>query len=171
MMLTGEAFADAFGRVREVVRSTLDAMSPDDLTRRPADGTNTVAWLVWHLSRVQDDHLADAFGAEQVWTSQGWADRFRLPLDPSDTGYGHTPGQVASVRLTADQLLAYLEAVHARTTEQLSAVTDPDLDRVVDASYDPPVTLGVRLVSVISDDLQHAGQAAYVRGLLAAQGA
>jgi hypothetical protein len=37
---------------------------------------------------------------------------------------------------------------------------------VVDASWDPPVTLGVRLVSVISDDLQHAGQAAYLRGMI-----
>ena len=39
-------------------------------------------------------------------------------------------------------------------------------DRVVDRTWDPPVTLGVRLVSILDDDTQHAGQAAYVRGLL-----
>ncbi|WNB84390.1 mycothiol transferase [Cellulomonas sp. ATA003] len=169
-MLAAEALADGFGRVREVVRSTLDGIDPDDLARPPAEGTNTVAWLVWHLARVQDDHLADAFDADQVWVAEGWADRFGLALDPADTGYGHTPEQVAAVQAPADLLLGYLEAVHARTTEHLSAVTDADLDRVVDSSYDPPVTLGVRLVSVIGDDLQHAGQAAYVRGLLAAAG-
>jgi uncharacterized damage-inducible protein DinB len=168
VMLAAEVLGDAFGRVREVVRSVLDGLAPEDLVRRPAEGTNPIGWLVWHLTRVQDDHLADAFGGEQVWTSQGWAQRLGLDLDPSDTGYGHTDEQVAAVQLSGEQLLAYVEAVHAQTAEYLSTVTDPDLDRVVDTSYDPPVTLGVRLVSVISDDLQHAGQAAYVRGLLAA---
>ena len=165
-MLAAEALADAFGRVREVARRTVDGLSTEDLARRPADGANSIAWLVWHLARIQDDHLADAFDGEQVWISQGWVARLGLPLDPSETGYGHTADQVASVVIPPEQLLAYVEAVHAQTAEYLSTLTDPDLDRVVDTSYDPPVTLGVRLVSVISDDLQHAGQAAYVRGLL-----
>ncbi len=164
-MLAAEVLGDGFGRVRGVVRSTLAGMSADDLVQRPGGG-NPVGWLVWHLARVQDDHVADAFGSDQVWTSQGWAERCGLPLDPADTGYRHTDEQVAAVRLDPDVLLGYVEAVHARTTEHLSAVTDADLDRVVDTSWDPPVTLGVRLVSVLSDDLQHAGQAAYVRGLL-----
>ncbi|GAA2723166.1 mycothiol transferase [Cellulomonas aerilata] len=166
-MLAAETLADAFGRVRDVVRSAVDGLAPDDLTRAPADGTNPIGWLVWHLTRIQDDHLADAFDGDQVWTSQGWADRFGLPLDPSDTGYGHSADEVASVRVpSAELLLAYHEAVHAQTAEYLSSLLDEDLDRVVDTSWDPPVTLGVRLVSVISDDLQHAGQAAYARGML-----
>ena len=165
-MLAAEALADAFGRAREVVRSTVEGLSAEDLARRPSEGANSVAWLVWHLARVQDDHLAAAFDGEQVWTSQGWPARLGLDLDPADTGYGHTAEQVASVVVEGDQLLAYAEAVHAQTAEYLSTVTDDDLDRVVDTSYEPAVTLGVRLVSVLSDDLQHAGQAAYVRGLL-----
>ncbi|WP_298457110.1 mycothiol transferase [uncultured Cellulomonas sp.] len=165
-MLSGEVLADGFGRIREVVRSVLDGLDPQGLAHRPSGVGNSVGWLVWHLARVQDDHLADAFDADQVWTSQGWVERFGLPFDPTDTGYGHDGDQVAAVQVDGQLLLAYLEAVHARTAEHLSAVTDEDLDRVVDASYDPPVTLGVRLVSVLSDDLQHAGQAAYVRGLL-----
>lgn len=164
-MLAAEVLADGFGRIREVVRATLDGQSATDLARRPDGAGNPVGWLVWHLTRVQDDHVADAFGSEPVWTSEGWAERFGLPLDPDDTGYGHTAEQVAAVRADAGLLLGYFEAVHARTLEHLSAVTEPDLDRVVDTSHDPPVTLGVRLVSVLSDDLQHAGQAAYVRGL------
>jgi uncharacterized damage-inducible protein DinB len=165
-MLAAEALADAFGRVREVVRSTLDGLSAQDLARRPAEGANSIGWLVWHLARVQDHHLADAFDGEQVWTSQGWFARLGLPLDATDTGFGHTAEQVAAVVVEGDQLLAYVEAVHAQTAEYLSTLTDGDLDRVVDTSYQPAVTLGVRLVSVVSDDLQHAGQAAYVRGLL-----
>ncbi len=168
-MLAAEVLGDGFGRVREVVRATLGGLSPQDLTRRPADGANPVGWLVWHLTRVQDDHVAGAFGTDQVWTSQGWFARLGLSLDVADTGFGHTAEQVAAVQVpSADLLLAYHEAVHAQTAEYLSTLLDEDLDRVVDTSYDPPVTLGVRLVSVISDDLQHAGQAAYVRGLLGA---
>lgn len=165
-MLAAEAIADAFGRVREVVRTTVDGLSAEDLARRPAEGANSIGWLVWHLARVQDDHLADAFDSDQVWTSQGWPARLGLDLDPGDTGFGHDPEQVASVVVEPDLLLAYVELVHARTVEHLSTVTDADLDRVVDTSYTPAVTLGVRLVSVVSDDLQHAGQAAYLRGLL-----
>ena len=166
-MLAAEILADAFGRVREVVRTTVGDLSPDDLARQPGDGTNPVGWLVWHLTRVQDDHVADAFGGEQVWVSQGWAERFGREPDPHDTGYGHTPDQVRALRVpSVEVLLGYHEAVHAVTAERLSAVLDEDLDGVVDTSYAPPVTLGVRLVSVIGDDLQHAGQAALLRGVL-----
>lgn len=158
---------DGYGRIQEEVRRVLRGVDDDLLTVVPEPGANTIAWLVWHLTRVQDDHLADAFGGRQVWTSGGWAERFALPLPAEDTGYGHSATEVAAVRVPGALLLEYHEAVHARSVELLSAVAPADLDRVVDTRWDPPVTLGVRLVSVLADDLQHAGQAAYLRGLLA----
>ena len=69
--------------------------------------------------------------------------------------------QVAS----GDLLLGYHDAVHEQTIRYVERLTDADLSRIVDESWDPPVSLDVRLVSVISDDLQHAGQAAFVRGV------
>ena len=155
---------DAFGRVRDGVQACLDAVPADALVSRPTRESNSIAWLIWHLSRVQDDHLAAAFGQPQVWHAGGWADKFGLPFDDADTGYGHSAEQVGAVDVSAGLLLDYHDAVTAATIGYLSAA-NLDLDRVVDADYDPPVTLGVRLVSVISDDLQHVGQAAYVRGL------
>jgi uncharacterized damage-inducible protein DinB len=122
--------------------------------------------LVWHLTRVQDDHIADVAGTGQVWTDDGYAERFDLPFDPHDIGYGHTTEQVGQVRAAAGPLLDYYRATHARTLAFVDTVTPDDLDRVVDTRWDPPVTLGVRLVSVVNDCTQHAGQAAYVRGLL-----
>jgi hypothetical protein len=114
---------------------------------------------------VQDDHIADAFGVPQVWTEYG--KRFELPLEPYDTGYGHTSEQVARVTVpSADLLTGYYDAVHEQTVRLVSAVTDPDLDRIVDEGWDPPVSLGVRLVSVIDDCAQHVGQAAFIRGVL-----
>ncbi|WP_108723895.1 mycothiol transferase [Cellulomonas timonensis] len=165
-----DVLVDGFGRVREVVHAALRRQTPDDLAWRPAPGANTIGWLVWHLTRVQDDHVADAFDLPQVWTAHGWAERLDLPRPPGDTGYGDTAEQVGALRASADALAGYHDAVHARTVELLAGVDAADLDRIVDTSWDPPVTLGVRLVSVLSDDLQHAGQAAYVRGLARARG-
>ncbi|HZZ45954.1 MAG TPA: DUF664 domain-containing protein [Pseudonocardia sp.] len=163
-MKTADLLADAFGRIQEVVREAVDGLTRDQLALRIDPEANSISWLVWHLARVQDDHVAGAFGLPQVWTEQGWAKRFALPLADPDIGYGHSPAEVGQVELAADELLGYFDAVHAQTLGAVSAVTEDDLERVVDANWDPPVTLGVRLVSVISDDLQHAGQAAYLRG-------
>ncbi|MFP5334858.1 MAG: mycothiol transferase [Actinomycetes bacterium] len=165
-MDTAGLLTDAFGRVREVVHETLDGITAAQLHWRADTDANTVAWLVWHLTRVQDDHVADVAGREQVWTAQGWHERFGLPLPVGDIGYGHDSDEVASVRVPdAALLLGYLDAVHASTVAFVAGLSGEDLDRVVDTRWDPPVTLGVRLVSVVSDDLQHAGQAALLRGI------
>src|SRR5215207_4115445 len=165
-MNTSELLIDAFGRIKEVVHEVVDRLDENHLSIRPNDHGNSVAWLIWHLTRIQDDHLADAGGYEQVYTADGWHKRLGLPFDPSDTGYGHSAEEVAAVKVPADLLAGYYDAVHGRTVRFLEGLSDDDLDRIVDKRWNPPVTLGVRLVSVISDDLQHAGQAAYVKGLL-----
>ena len=162
-----DLLVDGFDRIHESLRAAIDGLSPDRLAHRIAPGANPVGWLAWHLLRVQDDHVADVAGREQVWTAEGWVERFGLDLDPAATGYGMDDAEVDRVRIpSADLLLGYSDAVHARTLEFLRRTSADDLDRIVDESWDPPVTLGVRLVSVLSDDLQHVGQAAYVRGLL-----
>ncbi|MEU1888057.1 DinB family protein [Micromonospora sp. WMMD987] len=157
----------AYGQLPDLVRAAVDGLSPDELCRAPGEGANPVGWLVWHLTRIQDQQVAELSGADQVWVSGDWAARFGLPADPADTGFGHTPEQVAAVRPeNAEALVGYHGAVAERTAAFLAGLRPADLDRVVDEHWDPPVTLGVRLVSVVSDDLQHVGQAAYLRGLL-----
>ena len=165
-MTSADLLADAFDRIRGVVANALAGLTDEQLAIQVGPVANPVGWLVWHLTRIQDDHVCDVAGVEQAWTAQGWYERFGLPFPVTDHGYGHTEQQVEQVRAPGELLRGYHDAVHARTIEYVKTLRDPDLDRVVDTSWDPPVTLGVRLVSVISDDLQHAGQAAYVRGLL-----
>ena len=158
---------ELFGRIPSVARDAVEGLDAERLTRRPGPGANSVAWLVWHLARVQDHHVAELLGEEQIFVTGGWAPRFGLGPDPGNTGYGHTSEEVAAVRPDGpDVLLAYLGAVQARTTEMLAGLEAAELDRVVDQRWNPPVTLGVRLVSIADDSLQHAGQAAYARGLL-----
>ncbi|MFI6339263.1 DinB family protein [Streptomyces sp. NPDC050535] len=157
---------DAYSRIQEEVHASVEGLPPDGLNTPPAVGANSISWLVWHLTRVQDDHVADVAELEQVWLAQGWADRFALGLPDRDTGYGHTPEQVAQVRVdSGDLLLGYYDAVHEQTLGFVRELGAKDLERVVDERWDPPVTLGARLVSVLADDLQHVGQAAYARGL------
>ena len=166
MASTADLLADAFGRIRDTGHEVLDGLTPEQLGYRIDGRANSIVWLVWHAVRIQDDHVAEVAGTEQVWTSAGWADRFDLPFDDSATGYGHSSDDVAAVQASAELLVGYLDAVVDRTLDYVLALTDDELDRVVDEHWDPPVTLAVRLVSVVNDDLQHLGQAAFVRGLL-----
>ncbi|NYF98501.1 mycothiol transferase [Janibacter cremeus] len=165
-MTPAELLIDAFDRVRDGALAVVDGLTEDQLAHRIAPDTNSIAWLVWHAYRVQDDHVADAAGLQQVWAARGFIEHFDLDLDEDDTGFGHTPAQVAKVRAPAHLLARYVEATHRQSVAWIGGLTEADLDRVVDDAWDPPVTLGVRLVSVVNDDTQHIGQAAYVRGLL-----
>lgn len=165
-MTPSAVLTDAFQRIADGVGRVVDDLTDDELAWRPGRDANPIGWLVWHLLRVQDDHVAEVADVEQVWTGQGFADRFALPYGVADTGYGHSSEHVGRLRVSADVLAAYAAAVHQQTVDYLAGLTEADLDRVVDDRWDPPVTLGVRLVSVLDDDAQHVGQAAYVRGLL-----
>jgi hypothetical protein len=158
---------ELYGRIRPLAGQAVEGLDGEALTRRPAPKANTIGWSVWHLARVQDHHISELLGGEQVWVGGDWARGCGLEADPANTGYGHTPEEVATVRPEGPQvLLSYLDAVDARTRDMLEGLEVQDLDRIVDRRWDPPVTLGVRLVSVADDSLQHVGQAAYVRGLL-----
>jgi len=173
MATSAELLIDGFGRIRENVADVLDGLTPEQLAYRIDADANPVSWLVWHLTRVQDDHVAAAFGVPQVWSSEGWARRLGLPTVMMDHGYGHTSAQVAAVAAacSASGLLGeYHEATYAQSVKLVSGVSDADLDRVVDTRWTPPVTLAVRLVSVLDDDMQHAGQAAFVRGVMLREG-
>jgi hypothetical protein len=170
MTAANDLLVDAFGRVRDSVQEVVDGLDEDRLAYRPDPGANSIAWLVWHLTRVQDDHIADVAGSEQLWTVGGWVERFRLPFDLRATGYGQDVAEVGEVRATPELLVGYQDAVHSATVHYVQTLRDDDYARVVDERWDPPVTLGVRLVSVVNDATQHVGQAAYVRGLISRLG-
>jgi hypothetical protein len=166
-MKTSDVLIDTFGRVREIVEHVVDGLTVDDLMYRPGPDANSIAWLVWHLTRIEDDHMSDLRGTEQAWTADGWISRFNLPFDPSATGYGFSTEEVAACRVDPPEILVgYHDAVCAESVRYLETIDGAELDRIVDTAWDPPVSAGVRIVSVVADTLEHAGQAAYVRGLL-----
>ncbi|MFP5316656.1 MAG: DinB family protein, partial [Actinomycetes bacterium] len=91
-----DVLLEAFGRMPEAVSQAVHGLDAGQLAYRPSlpDGSgahgNSIAWLIWHLTRVQDNHLADAAGRDELWLTDGWADRFALDLPSEDTGYGHS---------------------------------------------------------------------------------
>jgi hypothetical protein len=160
-----ELLRDAFTRLIEHVDELTDGLTDEISDYRPTSGANSIAWLIWHSARVQDLQLADVAGVEQVWTRDGWVDRFGLDLPRNDTGYGHGPEQVTKVKAPAELLSGYYHAVHKFSLEYVASVTAEELFRIVDTNWNPPVTASARLVSIIDDCAQHLGQAAYVRGI------
>ncbi|MGH3441289.1 MAG: mycothiol transferase [Nitriliruptorales bacterium] len=166
-MEVGEVLADAFTRGRENVRRVTDGLDAEALAYRPDPDANSIAWLVWHATRVHDDHVSEIAGEDQAWIANGWADRFGLPFDRAATGFGHSSEEVGAVRPDGRELLVgYHKDVVERTLAYLDTLEPADLDRIIDRRWDPPVTVGARLVSVVNDQTQHLGQAAYVRGML-----
>ncbi|HTZ16700.1 MAG TPA: mycothiol transferase [Mycobacterium sp.] len=160
-----ELLRDAFTRLIEHVDELTAGLTEDQANYRPTPDANSIAWLIWHSARVQDIQLAPIAGIEQVWTHDGWVDRFGLDLPRNDSGYGHGPDEVAKVRASAELLAGYYHALHKVTLDFVDRVTAEDLARIVDRNWDPPVTASARIVSIIDDCAQHLGQAAYVLGI------
>lgn len=158
---------ELYGRIPPLAASAVEGLSADELTTSPEPGANTIGWLAWHLARVQDHHVAELLDTDQIWVGGDWAARVGVTADPDNIGYGHDRAQMEAIRPDGPEVLVdYLDAVWSRTRTMLSSLGEDDLARIVDRRWDPPVTMGVRLVSIADDSLQHVGQAAYVRGLL-----
>lgn len=167
MTTANEILTDACTRVHELLPEVVSGLSVEELRWRPDAEANPVGWLVWHLTRVQDDHVAEIAGSDQLWSADGWAERFGLPYEESAIGFGQSSEEVAAFAVEDPELLTgYHAAVHSATLRLLGRLDDEEFARVVDRRFDPPVTVAARLVSVIGEIAQHAGQAAYVRGLL-----
>lgn len=163
-MNASEILRDAASRPAEAARSLRPHLTPETLNAHVGEQANSVAWLLWHMGREIDAQVASLGGHEQVWTAQGFG--ARLGLDDG-IGYGQTADEARAVRSDdADALLAYLDAATASLIAYLGTLDDDALGVVIDSSWDPPVTRGARLVSVIDDAAQHVGQIGYALGAL-----
>ncbi|MFC1908603.1 DinB family protein [Chloroflexota bacterium] len=163
---------DGYGRIAEILERTLKDLNEDDLNQQPKPDCNSIGWLAWHLTRSQDRQIADLMGEEQPWIIDGWHTRFNREANPQDTGNRHTPEEVTAFRSPdVETLLGYHRAVLERTNSYIASLSDADLDRELnEPRFQPLPTVGVRLISIMSDNLQHAGQASYLRGILQGRG-
>jgi len=167
LMNITDVFADFAQRPVEAARN-LPALSAEQLNAHPAGHPNSIAWLLWHAGREIDVQLAHLSGANEVWES--YRDKFGLGELGDSVGYGHSRDQAHQIRVSDQQLLVdYVQACLQALIEYTGTLSEEDLDEVIDHHWDPPVTRGVRLVSIVDDATQHVAQAAYAAGAVAGQ--
>ena len=156
---------EAYGRLPDEVHASMADLSTEQLAYRPSAEMNSIAWLVWHIGRGIDAQVSDLAGTEQVWRG-GWSEKFDSPFDESATGYGQSSSDVAAVKASSELLLGYFDDVYEQAITYVKTIDDESLNEVIDTNWDPPVTRGARLVSILGDAWQHVGQAAYLRGMI-----
>lgn len=158
---------DAYDRIPQFIEHVLKGLKQEDLDWQPREDSNSIGWLVWHLTRQQDAQIAALMDDEQLWNNDEWNKKFDRDPDPKDIGFGHTPEQVAAFRSPDIQtFINYLKTVVDKTKQYIETLSGDDLDRELNEPWFQPLpTVGVRLISILDDSLLHAGQAAYVRGL------
>lgn len=165
-MQGAEMIADSLGRIAGSLERGLQGISRETLHRIPSNATNSIAWLAWHLTRVQDDHVMQLAGRPVAWVEESWHELFGMSAE-NDFGFGWAPSRAAEFNADSCKLLLdYHQAVLERSLAYLGTVLPEDLDRVLDEpQWNPRPTVGVRLVSLVNDNTQHVGQIMYLRGL------
>lgn len=165
-MDSAELLKDLARRPLDAVGLLWDRVGPEDLNAHRGGHPNSIAWLLWHTGREIDAQVAQAADRPEVWSAQGWEEKFGLGVTGAGHGYGQSEDEARAVVVRDKEILrGYLEAVTEESLGYLDSLTAADLDEVIDRNWDPPVTRGTRLISVYADALQHVGQAAYVLGM------
>lgn len=155
------------GAYRTLLQAT-DGLTDAQLYAQPSPQTNSIAWLMWHLSRWRDAVSASVSGEPQLWEQDGWATRYGIPA--SRTGLGDTLEQVAAFRVERTLLFGYAEAAHQVTIARIARLTPEQLQQPVLVHTGEHRPAWRALASICSDSAQHSGQIAYLRGLFSGYG-
>ena len=167
MTAAQQLLEDLARRPAETAGLVLDGLGLQEAHTQPGGIHSSIVWLIWHAARQEDVQVAQLTGREQVWTAGDWAQRLGIDRGPEDFGFGDSAQDVGAVTTRSlEELAAYLTAVTEESVRYATALSDDDLAEVIDDSYDPPVTRGVRLISTFEDASTHLGQAAYARSLV-----
>ena len=162
-----EILTSGYEGVLRTLTYTLDGLNEDDLNWQPKPDCNSIGWLAWHLTRWHDVMVSNLMEEEQLWIKEGWYEKFGREADERDSGMGDKAEDLAKFTSPGGKtLLGYQEAVLERSKCFFPKLSQQDLDKVFEGTpFKPPPTWGMMLMGTLSDSLQHAGQAAYVRGL------
>ncbi|MEQ4208883.1 DinB family protein [Actinopolymorpha sp. B9G3] len=162
---------DLVHRTEREVLAVLDGLDASWLDIAAEPGTNSIGWLVWHLTRSYDRNVSELQNQQQLWQSEGWHARFGRAPDANDTGYRHSALQAAAFRSPGPNVLAgYHVAVVEMIDAYLDRAPDDDPDRLVTSpTLTNTASVHLRLIGVLVEALQHVGQAALLRGMLERQ--
>ncbi len=150
------------------IHQATEGLTDEQIYHQPSSDTNSMAWLIWHLSRWRDNISAAIAGEPQVWVSEGWAQRF--DIEPGRTGLGDSLEQVAAFRVERDLLLSYASAAHNALVERVSRMTAEDFDKEIEYMPGSSRPAWRALISVMGDSSEHTGQINYLRGMITGSG-
>ena len=149
----------------QALQRTLEGLTPAEVRWQPTLHTNHIAWLVWHMARMEDRWVSRVRQHPEVWTADGWAERFRM--DSASNGVGQTMEEVRAMpEIPLTDLLAYFDAVRAVTRPYLAQATDTDLSREYPLPRGGTVTGSWVLGHILVEESQHLGQVALLRGMM-----
>lgn len=164
---------DAAAVIAEFAKRPVDAvrafpeLTGEQLNAHPGGHPNSIAWLLWHSGRQVDSQLAELTGEGQLWFRAGFRERFGLGPAGDHDGIGHSEQQARAIVVKDWTLLCdYLEAMLEAVVEYWRSLSEAELAEIIDVSYTPHVSRGVRLVSLIDDCQQHVGTANHIAGAL-----
>ncbi|MEK7354143.1 MAG: DinB family protein [Chloroflexota bacterium] len=152
------------GTQRGVKRAT-DGLTAHELMWRPGPEANSIGLILFHGTRSEDTFIqATIQHKTTVWESEKWYEK--LGMSATDPGAGYTMEQVAAFKAPAlSDLLAYAEAVRAKTTEYIKELTPAQCDQKVTWGRMGEFTIGALLALIVNHYAQHAGEMSYLRGL------
>jgi uncharacterized damage-inducible protein DinB len=161
-----EAVRSGLEEYLQGLRSVLEGLTSPEARWQPTLHTNHIAWLVWHMARVEDAWVNRRLrGTTEVWVAEGWADRFGM--DHDSVGAGQTIEEIRAMPdIPLTDLMTYFDAVRTITRQYLDQVTDEELWREYQHPRRGSVT-GVWIVGhLLVEESQHTGQVALIRGMM-----
>jgi uncharacterized damage-inducible protein DinB len=166
MNLFKEAIRSALEEYLDALRKVIDGLTLAEARWQPTPHTNHIAWLVWHMARVEDVWVNRRLGGSaEVWVADGWASRFGM--DSESAGAGQTIEQVRAMPdVSLSDLMAYFDAVRALTRQYFDRVTEEDLSRTYEHSKLGTVTGTWVVGHLLVKEAQHTGQVALIRGMM-----
>jgi len=170
-----ESSIDLNGFISSVIKRSYDwiKLACDDLTEdqmhyQSTPDSNSIAWMVWHSSRIKDQVTASIVGESEVWLADGWAERFGIA--PEANGIGDRPEQVTSFRVRSDFLLGYADAAHNVTIQRLSKILPAQLAQPSRYVLGDTRPVWRSLQGMLGDAYSHAAQVSYLRGMITGYG-
>lgn len=158
---------ETLDRALERFLETLDQVTIEEANVMPAPLIKSITWLVWHTGRMIDLQISDLKGEPSLWISNGWTEKFNLPLPDDTPDFKHSSEEAEQVKVKDKSLLVeYLDESIKLAKDYLTNLDTSTLDDIIYESYTPHVTRQARIVSIIDDAVMHSGQAIYTRRMV-----
>ena len=157
---------EARQEVHDRILQDVSDRTQEQLQWRPNPETANIAYLLWHLVRIEDLTTQTQFRkAPTIYEAEGWANR--LGLDPQLGPAGLTPEQRDALAYRLEDFLPYAHRVWDSTSEVLKGMRDEDLEQPVRIPDLPEATnVGALFRTVfVSHPWRHLGEILYIKQL------